>query len=36
MPSSYIVGKDGVVKHVHRGYHDGEELEVEKELKALF
>jgi peroxiredoxin len=36
MPSSYIVGKDGVVKHVHRGYHDGEELEVEKQLKALF
>ena len=36
MPSSYIVGKDGVVKHVHRGYHDGEEQEVEKELKALF
>ena len=36
MPSSYIVGKDGVVKHVHRGYHDGEENEVEKELKALF
>ena len=36
MPSSYIVGKDGVVKHVHRGYHDGEMLEVEKELKALF
>jgi len=36
MPSSYIVGKDGVVKHVHRGYHDGEELELEKELKAMF
>jgi len=36
MPSSYIVGKDGVVKHVHRGYHDGEEAEIEKELKALF
>lgn len=36
MPSSYIVDKNGVVKHVHRGYHDGEEVEVEKELKALF
>jgi peroxiredoxin len=36
MPSSYIVGKDGIVKHVHRGYRDGEELEIEKELKALF
>jgi thiol-disulfide isomerase/thioredoxin len=36
MPSSYIIGKDGVVKHIHRGYHDGEEAELEKELKALF
>ena len=36
MPSTYVVGKDGVVKHVHRGYHDGEEAELEKELKALF
>lgn len=36
MPSAYIVGKDGVVKHVHKGYHDGEEAEIEKELKALF
>ncbi|MBX3192112.1 MAG: TlpA family protein disulfide reductase [Labilithrix sp.] len=36
MPSTYVVGKDGVVKHVHRGYHDGEEAEIEKEIKALF
>lgn len=36
MPSAYIVGKDGVVKHVHKGYHDGEEAEIEKEIKALF
>jgi len=36
MPSTYIVGKDGVVKHVHRGYRDGEEVELEKELKAMF
>jgi len=35
MPSSYIVGKDGTVKFVHRGYHDGEENEVEKEIKSL-
>ena len=35
MPSTYIIGKDGVVKHVHRGYRDGEELELEKELKAM-
>lgn len=36
MPTSYIVGKDGTVKFIHRGYHDGEENEVEKELKSLF
>jgi peroxiredoxin len=36
MPSTYIVGKDGVIKHVHRGYHDGEEGEIETEIKALF
>ncbi len=36
MPSTYIVGKDGTVKHIHRGYRDGEEAEIEKELKALF
>jgi peroxiredoxin len=36
MPSTYIIDKKGVVKHVHRGYHDGEEAEIEKELKALF
>ncbi len=36
MPSAYIIDKRGVVKHVHKGYHDGEENEVEKELKALF
>ena len=36
MPSSYIIGKDGVVKHIHRGYREGEEAELEKELKAMF
>ena len=36
MPTSYIVGKDGLVKHVHRGFHDGDEVEIEKQLKALF
>jgi thiol-disulfide isomerase/thioredoxin len=36
MPSAYIVDKNGVVRHIHRGYHDGEEAEIEKELKALF
>lgn len=36
MPSAYIVDKNGVVRHIHRGYHDGEEAEIEKEIKALF
>lgn len=36
MPSAYIVDKTGVVRHVHKGYHDGEEAEIEKEIKALF
>ena len=32
----YVIDKKGVVKHVHRGYHDGEDAELEKEIKALF
>jgi peroxiredoxin len=36
MPSAYIVDKQGVIRHVHKGYHDGEEAEIEKEIKALF
>jgi peroxiredoxin len=35
MPSSYIVDKTGVVRFVHMGYHDGEEVEIEKEVKSL-
>jgi len=35
MPSSYIVDKKGVVRFVHLGYHDGEEKEIETELKSL-
>ena len=36
MPSTFIVDKNGVIRHVHKGYHDGEESEIEKEIKALF
>jgi thiol-disulfide isomerase/thioredoxin len=36
MPATFIVDKSGVVKFVHLGYHDGEENEIEKELKSLF
>jgi thiol-disulfide isomerase/thioredoxin len=35
MPSAYVVDKNGVVKFVHNGYHEGEEKELEKEIKSL-
>jgi peroxiredoxin len=35
MPSSFIIDKAGVIRYAHVGYHDGEELEVEKEIKEL-
>jgi peroxiredoxin len=35
MPSAFVIDKNGVIKHLHNGYHDGEEKELEKEIKAL-
>lgn len=35
MPSSYILDKTGKVRFTHTGYHDGEEAEIEKEIKGL-
>ena len=35
MPSSFIIDRKGVVRYAHVGYHDGEELEIEKEVKEL-
>ena len=35
MPSTFVVDKKGVVRFVHMGYHDGEEKEIEAELKSL-
>lgn len=35
MPSAYIVDKQGIVRHVHSGYRDGEEADIEREIKAL-
>ncbi len=35
MPSTFIVDRKGVVKFVHMGYRDGEEAEIEKEIKSL-
>lgn len=35
MPTAYVIDKNGVVKFIHKGYHDGEEKELEKEIKSL-
>jgi len=35
MPSSFLIDREGVVRYAHVGYHDGEEVEVEKEIKEL-
>jgi peroxiredoxin len=35
MPSSFIIDRKGVVRYAHVGYHDGEEVEIEKEVKEL-
>ena len=35
MPSTFIVDKKGIVRFAHFGYHDGEEGEIEKEVKSL-
>ena len=35
MPSSFLIGKDGIVRFAHVGFHDGEELQVDKEIRDL-
>jgi len=35
MPSSFLIDKNGVIRYAHVGYHEGEEVEVEKEIKEL-
>jgi peroxiredoxin len=35
MPSSFLIDKKGVVRFAHVGYHDGEEVRIEKEVKEL-
>jgi cytochrome c biogenesis protein CcmG, thiol:disulfide interchange protein DsbE len=35
MPASFVVDAGGVVRFVHLGYDDGEDAEIEKELKTL-
>ena len=36
MPTTIIVDKEGNIAHTHKGYHDGESDEIEREIKALF
>ena len=35
MPSSYIVDRKGIVRHVHGGFRSGDEAKMEAEIKAL-
>lgn len=35
MPTAFVVDKTGVVRHIHAGYHDGEEDKLADEIKAL-
>lgn len=35
MPTSYVIDKDGTVKHMHAGYEAGEESKIADEVKAL-
>jgi cytochrome c biogenesis protein CcmG/thiol:disulfide interchange protein DsbE len=35
MPTTFIVDRKGIVRYAHVGYHDGEEVSIERELKEL-
>ncbi len=35
MPATFIVDRKGVVRFFHRGFHEGEELEIEQQVKSL-
>jgi peroxiredoxin len=35
MPATFIIDRKGVVRFLHRGYHDNEEVEIEKEIQGL-
>ena len=35
IPAMFVMDKSGVVRFAHLGYHDGEEAEIEKEVKSL-
>jgi len=35
MPSSYIIDRSGVVRHIHEGYRSGDAQTMEREIRAL-
>jgi peroxiredoxin len=35
MPTTFVVDRNGIVRFAHLGYHDGDEAEMEKEVKSL-
>jgi cytochrome c biogenesis protein CcmG/thiol:disulfide interchange protein DsbE len=35
MPTSFIIDKKGLVRFVHSGFHDGDETQIESQLKSL-
>jgi peroxiredoxin len=35
MPSSFVIDRNGHVRFQHAGYHDGDELQIEKEVMRL-
>lgn len=35
MPTSYVIDKDGVLRHIHAGYESGEADKIDEEVSAL-
>jgi hypothetical protein len=35
MPATFILDKNHTIRFAHLGYHDGEEVEIDKEVKSL-
>jgi hypothetical protein len=35
MPSSFIIDEQGIVRYAHVGYHDGEEAEIDQQIREL-
>jgi len=35
MPSTFLIDRRGVVRFAHAGYHDGEEVQIQKEIEEL-